>query len=84
MDLGIQSHRVQESHAPACSGSLDFHQMVPNLVLKAVGIMCRVHRAFMVFHDMDRDLSQFIESRVFHRCDQFIMPWPCSIEPKLA
>jgi hypothetical protein len=84
MDLGIQSHRVQESHALALLGSLDFHQMVPNLVLKAVSIMCRARRAFKVFDDLDRDLAQLIESRVFHRCDQFIVPWLRDIEPKLA
>jgi hypothetical protein len=35
------------------SGGLDFHQVVPNLVLKTMGIMCRVHRAFKAFHDSE-------------------------------
>jgi hypothetical protein len=69
MDLVIRSHRVQESHKPAHLGSLDFHQVVPNIVLKAVGIMCRARRAFEVFDDLDRDLAHFIESRIFHRYD---------------
>jgi hypothetical protein len=84
MDLGIRSHRVQDSHTPVCSGSLNFHQVVPNLVLKVVGIMCRARRAFEVFDDLDRDIAEFIEPRVFHRCDQFLVPWPRGIEPKLA
>jgi hypothetical protein len=84
MDLGIRSHRVQESHALDHSGSLDFHQVVANLVLKAVGIMCQARRAFKVFDDLDQYLAQFIEPRVFHMCDQFLVPWLCSIEPKLA
>jgi hypothetical protein len=84
MDLGIRSYRVRESHTPARSGSLDFHQVVPNLVLKAMGIKCRAHRAFKVFDVLDRDLAQFIKPRVFHRCDQFLVPWPHGIEPKLT
>jgi hypothetical protein len=48
--------------------------VVPNLVLKTGGIMCRVHRTFEGFDDSDRDLAQFVEPRVFARCDQFIVP----------
>ncbi len=33
------------------------------------------------FDDPDRDLAQFIESSVFHRCDQFLVPWPRGVEP---
>jgi hypothetical protein len=69
MGLGIRSRRVQESNTPVHSGSLDFHQVVPNLVPKAMGTMCRAHSAFEGFDDSDRDLTQFIEIRVFHRCD---------------
>jgi hypothetical protein len=50
-------------------------------VLKTLGVMRRVHRAFKAFDDPDQDLTQFIESRVFHRCDQFLVSWPRSIEP---
>jgi hypothetical protein len=51
------------------SGSLDFHHVVPNLVPKVVGLMYEAHSAFKVFDNSDRDLTQFIEIRVFHRCD---------------
>jgi hypothetical protein len=30
-----------------------FHLVAPSLVLKTVGIMCRVHRAFEAFDDSD-------------------------------
>jgi hypothetical protein len=53
MGLGIQSHCVQESHTPICSGSLDFHQEVANLVPKVVGTMCGAHSAFEVFDNSD-------------------------------
>jgi hypothetical protein len=65
-------------------GSLDFHEVVPNLVPKAVGLMCQAHSAFEVFDNSDQDLTQFIEIMVFHRCEQFLVPWPCSIEPELT
>jgi hypothetical protein len=64
MDAGIGSHRVRESYSPIRSGSLDFHRVVPNLVLKTVGIMYRVRRTFEVFDDLDQDLAQFVELRV--------------------
>jgi hypothetical protein len=38
--------------------------MVPS-VLKTVGIMHRVHRAFEAFNDPDQDLAQFVELRIF-------------------
>jgi hypothetical protein len=84
MGLGIRSHREQKSQTPVHSGSPDFHQVDPNLVPKAIGLMCRAHSAFEVFDDSDRDLTQFIEITVFHRCDQFLVPWPCGVEPELA
>jgi hypothetical protein len=43
--------------------------------------MRQVRRAFEAFDDPDRDLVQFIESLVFHRCEQFLVPWPRDIEP---
>jgi hypothetical protein len=46
-----------------------FHRVVPSLVLRTVGIVRRVHRAFEAFDDPDRDLAQFVELRVFPRCD---------------
>jgi hypothetical protein len=58
--------------------------VVPNLVLNTVGIVCRVHRTFEAFDDLDRDLAQFVEPIVFPRCDQFLVPWPHGVDPKLA
>jgi hypothetical protein len=58
-----------------------FHQVLPSLVLKTVGVMHRVRRAFKAFDHPDRDLAQFVESSVFHMCDQFLVPLACSIEP---
>jgi hypothetical protein len=83
MDLGIRSHRVWESHLPARSDSLDFHRVVPNLVLNTVGIVCWVRRAFEVFDNSDQDVAQFVKLRGFPRCDQPLVPWPCDIELKL-
>jgi hypothetical protein len=82
--LGIRSHRVQESHVPVRSSSLDFHQVVPILVPKDVGIMCRAHSAFEVFDDLDQNLAHIVERRVFHWCDQFLVPRPHGVEPKIA
>jgi hypothetical protein len=61
-----------------------FHRVVPNLVLSTVGVMRRVHRAFEAFDDSDRDLTQFVEQRIFPRCDQFLVSWSRSIEPWLT
>jgi hypothetical protein len=61
-----------------------FLQVVPNLVLKTVGIMCQVRRAFEDFDDSDQDLAQFIELRFFFKCDQLLVPWPRRIEPELT
>jgi hypothetical protein len=53
-------------------------------VLRTVGIMHRVHKAFEAFDDSDRDLTRFIELRIFLKCDPFLVPWSCSIEAWLA
>jgi hypothetical protein len=74
-----QSHKYQLTLAVWI-----FHQVVPSLVLKTVGIMRRVHRAFEAFDDLDQDLAQFIELRIFPRCDLFQVSWPRDIEPELA
>jgi hypothetical protein len=58
--------------------------VVPNLVLKIVGIVCRVCRTFETFDDSDRDLTQFVELKVFPRCDMFLVPWSRGVEPKLV
>jgi hypothetical protein len=84
MGLGIQSHREQKSQTPVYSGSPDFHQVVPNLVPKVVGLMCQARSAFEFFDNSDRDLTQFIEIKVFHRCDQFLVQWLRDVEPELT
>jgi hypothetical protein len=61
-----------------------FHRVVPSLVLKTVRVMHQVHRAFKAFDDPDHDLAQFVELRVFPKCDQFLVPWSRGIEPRLA
>jgi hypothetical protein len=82
--LGIQSHHVQELHTPVHIGSLDFHRVVPNLVPKAMSTISRAYSAFEVFDNSNQNLAQFVELRVFHVCDQFLVSWPHGIEPKLA
>jgi hypothetical protein len=42
-----------------------FLHVVPDQVLKTVGVMRRVHRAFKAFDDPDLDLTQFIKLRIF-------------------
>jgi hypothetical protein len=75
---------VNESHIYQPSRALCFfHQVALSLVLKTVGIMCRVHRVFEAFDDLDQNLAQFVKLRVFPRRDQFLVLWPCGIEPDL-
>jgi hypothetical protein len=61
-----------------------FHWMIPNLVLRTVGVMCLTHRAFKVFDHPNVDLTQFVEQRIFPKCDQVLVSWPCGIEPRLT
>jgi hypothetical protein len=61
-----------------------FHQVAPSLVLKSMGIICRVRRAFEAFDDSDQNLAQFVELRVFPRRDQFLVLWLHGIEPELT
>jgi hypothetical protein len=42
-----------------------FHQTIPSLVLRTVGVMCLAHRAFKVFDHPDLDLIRFVELRIF-------------------
>jgi hypothetical protein len=49
-----------------------------------ISIMRRVHRAFKAFDNLDQDLGQLVEVRIFPRCDQFLVPWLHGIEPWLA
>jgi hypothetical protein len=46
-----------------------FHRVVPISVLKTMGIMRQVRRAFEAFYDPDWDLAQFVELRIFPSCD---------------
>jgi hypothetical protein len=63
----------------------NFHWVVPSLlVLRNVSIVRWVHRAFEAFDDSDRDLTRFVELRIFPRCDQFLVPWSHGINPWLA
>jgi hypothetical protein len=52
-----------------------FHQVVLSLVLKTVSIVHQAHRAFEAFDDPDRNLTRFVEQRIFPRCDQFLVSW---------
>jgi hypothetical protein len=61
-----------------------FHQVVPSLLLKTVGIMCQVRRAFEAFEDSDHNHAQFVDLRVFPRHDQFLVAWLHGIEHELA
>jgi hypothetical protein len=71
---------MSHKHQPARAAWI-FYRVVPSLVLNTVCIMRRVHRAFETFDDPDWDLAQFIGSRVFHRCDRFLVSWLHDIEP---
>jgi hypothetical protein len=53
-------------------------------VLKTVSVVHRVHRALKSFDNLDQDLTQFVELRVFSKCDQLLVPWSHDIEPRLA
>jgi hypothetical protein len=61
-----------------------FHRVVPSLVLRTVSVLRRFHRAFEAFDNLNRDLTQFVEQRIFPRGDQFLVPWSRSIEPWLT
>jgi hypothetical protein len=74
-----QSHKYQ----PALAVWI-FYQVVPSLVLKTVDVMRQIRRTFEAFDDLDQDLAQFIELRIFPRCDQLLVSWPHDIEPKIA
>jgi hypothetical protein len=58
-----------------------FHRVVPGLVLRTISVMRQVHKTFEAFDDPDQDLAQFVELRIFSRCDQLLVPWLCGIEP---
>jgi hypothetical protein len=53
-------------------------------VLRTIGVVCLVHRAFKAFDDSNWVLARFVELRIFPMCDQFLVLWPHGIEPWLA
>jgi hypothetical protein len=53
-------------------------------VLKIVGVMHRVCRAFEAFDNPNQDLTRFVEQRIFPMFDQFLVSWPRNIELELA
>jgi hypothetical protein len=69
-----QSHTYQTTQAVWV-----FHWVVPSLVLKTVGVMRQVRRAFRAFNDPDQDLAPVMELRVFPKCDQFLVSWSYDI-----
>jgi hypothetical protein len=50
---------MSHKHQPT-QGVWIFHRVVPSLVLKTVGIMCRVRRAVEAFEDPDRALLSLL------------------------
>jgi hypothetical protein len=50
-----------------------FHQTISNLVLMNVDVMHLAHTGFEVFDHLDLDLTQFVEQRIFFKCDQVLM-----------
>jgi hypothetical protein len=58
-----------------------FHRIISSFVLKTVGVMQRVLRAFNAFDNPDRYIAQVIELRIFPECDKVLLPWLCGIEP---
>jgi hypothetical protein len=76
---------VHASHIHQTAQSVrNFHEIVLSLVLKSMGIMCPICRAFEAFDNPDRDLSQFVKLMIFSKCDQILVPWPCGVEPWLT
>jgi hypothetical protein len=53
-------------------------------VLRTVGVMHQIQKAFKAFDDPDWDLAWFVEPRIFPRCNKFLVPWPRDIESWLA
>jgi hypothetical protein len=48
-----------------------------------MGVMRQVLRTFEVFDNPDREIAQFVEWRVFPECDQVLVLWSHSVEPRL-
>jgi hypothetical protein len=58
--------------------------VIPNLVLRTVGVMHLAHIAFEVFDHLDLDLTWLVDLRFFLKCDQVLVSWTRGIEPRLA
>jgi hypothetical protein len=58
--------------------------MIPNLVLRTVGVMHLAHRAFEVFDHLDLDPTRSVEQRIFPECDQVLVSWSYGIETRLV
>jgi hypothetical protein len=58
--------------------------VVPDLVLKIVGVMHLAHRALEEFNHSILDLILFVEQRVFPESHQVLVSWLCGIESKLV
>jgi hypothetical protein len=63
------SHRHQTTQAVRI-----FHRIIPSLVLRTMGVMHRVRRAFEAFDNPDQYLAQFVELRICPECDQVLVP----------
>jgi hypothetical protein len=53
-------------------------------VLRTVRVMHRLHGAFKAFDDPDRDLTRFVELRIFLMCVHLLVPWLRDMEPCLT
>jgi hypothetical protein len=61
-----------------------FHQVIPKLVLMTVGVIRLAHRGFEVSDHPDLDITQFVEQRIFPKCDQVLVSWLRGVEPRRA
>jgi hypothetical protein len=57
--------------------------VVPDLVLRIVGVMHFAHRAFEAFTHLTLDLALFVEPRVFPSVKVWVS-WSCGVELELA
>jgi hypothetical protein len=70
---------------PDRSGHSSFHdRVVPDLVLRIVGVMHLARRAFKAFTHLALDLTLFVRVEGFLESGQFLVSWPCGVEPELV
>jgi hypothetical protein len=53
-------------------------------VLRTVGVKHLAHRRFDTFDHPDLDLTQFVEQRIFSKCDKVLVSCLHGIEPRLT